>query len=303
MLTRYGRGVMTWIDLTAPTGTEVRSLMQEYDIDPTIAEELLLPSFKSKVERRGEALYVILHFPSQTGSGLQSQQEVDFVFGKNFLITAHYETIDPLHSFAKAFEVEGVLGRESTHTHGGHLFCTMLQNLYRALLNESEAVKEQLAGVEERIFKGDEKQMVVELSYIGRTIHDFRQVLLPHKEMLKSLEAPAARLFGQEFSYHLRTTEGSYERVEREFEALRDSLGELRETNNALLSTKQNEIMKTLTVLAFVFLPLSFIGTIFGMNTVNNPIIGSRFDFWTIVSGMILLAALFFLYFKRKGWL
>ncbi len=61
--------------------------------------------------------------------------------------------------------------------------------------------------------------------------------------------------------------------------------------------------MKTLTVLAFVFLPLQFIASLFGMNTVNNPIIGSAFDFWVIFGSMAILAVCFFMYFKHKGWL
>ncbi len=61
--------------------------------------------------------------------------------------------------------------------------------------------------------------------------------------------------------------------------------------------------MKTLTVLAFIFLPLSFIAGLFGMNTTNNPIVGSPYDFWIIVGGMLTLAIFFFIYFKYKDWL
>src|SRR3989344_6189409 len=120
MLTRYGQKHAAWIALVAPTPAEVRSLMHEYGIDPLIAEELLVPSFKPKVERRGEIIYVILHFPVLRGLGRQ-EQEIDFVIGKNFLITARYGTVDPLLAFAQAFEVTTVLGRPLTHQHGGHL--------------------------------------------------------------------------------------------------------------------------------------------------------------------------------------
>jgi magnesium transporter len=78
---------------------------------------------------------------------------------------------------------------------------------------------------------------------------------------------------------------------------------ELRETNNSLLSTKQNETMKTLTVLTFLFLPLSFVAGLFGMNTMNNPIVGNQFDFWIILAIMAFLGMVSLLYFKRKDWL
>lgn len=293
---------MTWIDLASPTPSEVKSLMKEFDLDPLIAEELLSRSFRPKVERKGEHVYVILHFPSMRTSGERPEQEIDFVIGKNFLITARYESIDPLHTFARAFEVNAVLGRGHAR-HGGHLFVGLVRDIYQSLSYECDGIRRRLQDIEDKIFKGDERSMVVELSMVGRLIHDFRQGLLPHQEMLSSLEPAAGRLFGPEFGYYVRELIGAQERVSRALENLRDSLGELRATNDSLLNTKQNEIMKTLTVLAFVFLPLSFIAGIFGMNSDHIPIIGYKYDFWIIVGLMALVAGGCFVYFKRKDWL
>jgi magnesium transporter len=280
----------------------MRSLMHEFDIDPSIAEEILLPSFRPKVDRRGDAIYVILHFPLLRNLHQHPGQEVDFVIGKRFLITTRYESLDPLHSFAKAFEVESVLGRPGS-SHGGHLFIEMVQNLYRALGEECDSLDQRLREIEEHIFSGDERRMVAQLSQVGRIIHNFRQALGPHGEMLASLEPAGAKLFGAEFSYHVRALVESYRRVERRIETLRDSLNELRETNNSLLSTKQNEIMKSLTVVAFFFLPLSFIASVFGMSSQYIPLVGDRYGFWIIAGGMAFIALSFFLYFRHKKWL
>jgi len=305
MLTRYAQHNLVWIDLVGPTPQEVNALMKEFDLDPLIAEELLSPSFRSKVERRGDAIYLILHFPTLRTPGGGSQrpeQEIDFIIGRNFLITARYENIDPLHSFAKAFEVNAVLGRGGA-THGGHLFVTMARKLYEALSHECDNLHGHLQGIEDRIFSGDERRMVVELSQTARVIYDFRMSLLPHREMLMSLEPVGARMFGAEYSYYMREVQSSYERVGGSLERLRESLQELRATNDSLLNTKQNDIMKTLTVLAFIFLPLTFVSQIFGMNTVFTPLIGTPGDFWIVMGGMAILAALCFVYFKRKDWL
>ena len=302
MLTRYGQKNAMWIDLVAPTPAEVRGLMNEYGIDPLIAEELLVPSFKPKVERRGEVIYVILHFPILRGLGQRQEQEIDFVIGKNFLITTRYGNVDPLHAFAQAFEVTTVLGRPLMHQHGGHLFTSMARALYEALINESHTVAQKLQDIEERVFAGRERQMVIELSQTGRIIHDFRDALAPHKEMLTSLEPVATRLFGPEFAYYLRDLEGTEERVERTLDNLYTSLVELRETNNSLLSTKQNETMKTLTVMAFVFLPLTFIGQLFGMS-IPVPLVDNPYGFWLVLGFMVLVGVSIFMFFKHKGWL
>ncbi|MBY0294035.1 CorA family divalent cation transporter [Patescibacteria group bacterium] len=303
MLTRYVQRNLTWIDCVSPTAAEVRSLMHEFSIDPLIAEELLLPSYKSKVEKRGDVIYVILHFPTLQGGHQAPEQEIDFLIGKHFLITTRYENIDPLHTFAKIFEVELLLHKEIHASHGGHLFISLVRNLYQAIENGCTTMHRRLHDIEERIFSGDERRMVAELSRVGRTIHDFRQSLAPHEEMLRSFEPVGTRTFGSEFAYYIRDLEGAYGRIERTLNHLYGSLTELRETNNSLLSTKQNEIMKIFTVLTFLFLPLSFIAGLFGMNTQNNPVIGNSYDFWIIVGIMMVLACCFLIYFRRKDWL
>jgi magnesium transporter len=303
MLSRYTQRNLTWVDCVSPTPAEVKGLIAEFGVDPLIAEELLLPSYKPKVEKRGDVAYVILHFPILHNAHQKHEQEIDFIIGKNFLITTRYITLDPLHSFAKAFAADAVLSPTGSATHGGHLFVLLATNLYTALLGECDSLERKLRDIEEHIFAGEERSMVARLSHVGRLIHDFRQSILSHHEMLSSFDPVGARLFGPEFAYHVHSLMGSYERIVHRLDNLRDSLSELRETNNSLLSTKQNEIMKTLTVLAFVFLPLTFITGLFSMDTKHSPIVGSAYDFWIILAGMAIIAGGCFLYFRHKDWL
>lgn len=299
MLTRYKERDLTWVDMVAPTPAEVRALMQEFELSPHVAQELLSASFKSKVERAGDTVYAILHFPTlRVGHNRRPEQEIDFIIGTKFLITARYENIDPLHAFAKAFEVGSLLGR--THAaHGGHLFAAMVQNLYRSLSEECDLVRARLEEIETRIFRGDERRMVFELSRVARALYDFSRALAPHKEMLGSLEPAAARLWGQEFSYYMREVEGTRGRVEHELKSLHDSLRELRVTNDSLLNTKQNDIMKTLTVLNFIFLPITFVAALFAMDTHNNP----TDNFWLILAGMCIITVSCVAFFRHRGWI
>ncbi len=303
MITRHTQRTVTWIDCVSPTPAEVRQLMYEFGIDPALAEELLLPSFKPRVERRSDLLFVILHFPVLRTAHQHPEQEIDFLIGKDFLITVRYEQIDPLHAFAKAFAVEEVLGTNAATAHGGHLFVAMVRNVYQALGDECDTIRRRLRDIEEHIFSGEERTMVAHLSQTGRIIHDFRQSLVSHDEMLASLEPAGIRLFGQEFSYHMRILIGSYQRIERTLENLYGSLAELRETNNSLLSTKQNETMKNLTIMAFVTFPLTLISSIFGMNTKYLPIVGMPGDFWIIIGAMAVIACSLFLFFRHKHWI
>jgi magnesium transporter len=302
MITRYAQKNLTWIDLVAPSAEEVRALMKEFDLDPVIAQELTSPSPKSKAERRGTHLYLVLHFPAVRAAQSRPEHEIDFIVGKNFLITTRYANIDPLHSFAKAFEVNAVLGRGGAE-HGGHLFVGVVRDLYRSLLLECDRLHDHLDEIEDRIFRGHEREMVSRISTLGRFIHDFRRTLEPHKLMLESLEPHGERLFGQGFSYHVRAVIGEHQRVRNTLEHLREWLEEMRETNNSLLSLKQNDIMKNLTIMAFITFPLTLLSSLFAIESDHTPIVGMPYDFWIILGIMVCAACLFFIFFKYKKWL
>jgi magnesium transporter len=110
------------------------------------------------------------------------------------------------------------------------------------------------------------------------------------------------RLFGESFEPYLTELFHHYQYLARRTASLGASLQELRDTNDSLLSTKQNEIMKALTVMAFVTYPLALIAAVFGMNTAHTPLVGHPLDFWLVVAIMITAAAIFFAYFKYKRW-
>lgn len=304
MRTTHSHGHITWVDLENPTSEEIRTLIEERGIPSLVAEELLSPTLKPKVDLYPSCIYLILHFPAFRHTHRRSSsQEIDFVVGKDFLITTRYDTVDPLHKFSKVFEVNSILDRSDIGTHAGFVLFYMLRKLYRAVEHELEYLADELRVIEGRIFSGQEKAMVFELSRVQRTLLSFRQALRPHEEILESLERAGERFFGEEFRFHLKGISGEYFRVHNNIRALADSLQELRETNNSLLSTKQNEIMKVLTVVAFITLPLSLLLALFQIDAVARPIVGLENDFWIIVGIMAGVGLPLLIFFKFKKWL
>ena len=133
MLTKYTHNNITWIDLESPTKDEVHKIMGEYSIYPVVAEELLMPTMKPKVDIYDNYIYIILHFPAfRHTHGSQQNQEVDFIVGKDFIITTRYDTIDPLHKFSKVFEVNSILDKSGIDKHAGYIFFFMIKKLYKA---------------------------------------------------------------------------------------------------------------------------------------------------------------------------
>jgi len=304
MVSRHTYKKLTWIDLESPSKEEVRSIMKEFGIHPIVATELLSPTARPKVDLYDKFIYLILHFPAFAHThGDSREREVDFIVGKNFLITTHYETIDPLHEFSRIFEVNSLIDKSHIGDHAGFLLYYIAKELYRSLGEELRLAGESLERVEESIFEGREREMVEEISLLNRRLLNFKQAIRLHGDILSSLEVAGESFFGHRFAYYLRALSGEYQKVANELEGDRETLLELRETNDSLLTTKQNEIMKVLTIMAFVTFPLSLIAGIFGMNTTYLPIIGAPGDFWIVMGIMLGSVVAMFAYFKKKQWI
>lgn len=304
MISRYIYKNLTWIDLESPTKDEVRQIMDEYDIHPVVANELLTPTVRPKVDLYENIIYLILHFPTVAHQHEgHTEQEVDFIIGRNFFITTHYELVDPLYEFSKVFEVSSILDKSNLGDHGGFLFFYVVKELYRNLESDLDVINDRLERIEEKIFEGGEVRMVETISKTNRDLLNFRQSIRHHGAILESFEAAGKKFFGQDFEYYLRSVTGEYYKVANILDGHKETLVDLRETNDSLLTTRTNEIMKFLTIIAFITFPLALIASLFGMNTIATPIVGSPGDFW-VVMGMMLFATLaMFAFFKLKRWI
>lgn len=300
---RTHRGVV-WVDLESPEKDEVRLVMDEFGIHPLVADELLGPSLKPKVDYHGNSIYCILHFPLFEGKEKgPTDQEVDFVIGKNFLITTRYSTVDPLLAFSKVFDMNSALDRGNMGDHAGYLFYYMVKNLYRSLQNQLARIETMLRRIEDATFSGRERDMVVEISKAARDVLAMKRSLALHGDTIVSLRYAAIQLFGDDFDSYLRDAEGEFTKVNHSLHGLAEFLSELRSTNDSLLTAKQNQIGQTLTVMAFIILPASLIASIFSMQVGTLPLSQNPSAFWIIIGIMSVVALSAFLIFKRNRWL
>lgn len=304
MISRYTYKKLVWVDVQSPTQEEVRALMEEFGVHPLVADEMLAPTLRPKVDLYPDFIYLILHFPTISHNHDGGRDlEIDFVVGKDFLITTHYDHIDPLHEFAKVFEVHSILEKANIGNHAGFILFHIMRDLYKMLDRELDHINHDFGDIESKIFGGRERDMVTAISRLNRDLINFKQTLRPHKEVLESYEIAGGKFFGKDFDYYLRTTIGDYYKVSNVLDGHRETLLELRRTNDSLLTTKTNETMKFLTVMAFFTFPLSLAATIFGIHAEGTPIIGQPNGFWIFLALMMLGAFSMFAFFKYKKWI
>jgi len=304
MLTRFENQGLTWVDIESPTPEEIDEISKEFSIGPVLMEELLTPTAKPRVDVYNESTYAVFHFPSiRHTREKELAQEIDVILGKKHLITVHYAPMEAIDDFKRAFEAETLIGgKRKEKLHIGNLLFELVERLYRTSEDELASLEDSLISIEERIFQGQEKQMVTSLSQVGRELLTHKRVLSNHTQTLEALEKVGVELFGEDMRPFFHGIASLHYRVHSHALMLSDQLDELRDTNMALLYTRQNEVMKNLTIMAFVTFPLSLIAGIFGMNTTHTPLIGAPNDFYIVLGGMAALTIAFFAYFKLKRW-
>ena len=155
------------------------------------------------------------------------------------------------------------------------------------------------------MFGHKEREMVQEILVIKRNIVYFRKIMQSHQSIISKLIDQKLCLKPNDreikFFYHdlidylqdIWATLGSYQ----------TTIDALEDTNNALVTFKLNDIMRTLTIFSVIVFPLTLMAAIFGMNVSHMPIAGTDLDFWKIISIMLFFSLVMFLYFKRKKWI
>lgn len=293
-----------WIDLYKPTQEEISDVVKEFKIDPIVAHEMTSPSIKHRVELRKHFIYLILQFPAfkQSNSNDESQ-EMDFIVGKDFVITTHYENIEFLERFSKSFEVETILNKKFNGNARDLIFFGILGEFSRSIGHQLSYIEDWLEDIESRIFSGKERDMVFSLSEVGRHLLDFKKITSPYHEIFKSLEIAGVEIFGDDFGFYVRGLMEEFNKVDHVIKSDSDFVTELRSTNNSLLSTKQNEVMRIFTVMALFTFPLTLVAGIFSMKSDHTPIVGNSYDFWIIITIMLLISSIMYTFFKHKKWL
>lgn len=293
---------VTWYDVVNPTTEEIRELLKEVKFPAEYTGDLTAMTPRSDVHATKSAFKATLDFPIVKRTDIDHPHEIKFIATKNSLITIRFEDIEALHRYGKEFEVLSMLS-SSRGVSGGVLFVSLLSFLYDGLEQKLDYLESKLKDIEVEVFNGKEKEMVFMISDLGRRIISFRQTLMTHESALRDMPEKLRTTFGKKTEGYVSEIQNRQEHALARIRSIQRTLEELRETNTALLTTKQNEIMKTLTIMAFITFPLTLFTSMFGMNTVATPIVGQAGDFWIILGAMGVVSIGFFAYFRYKKWM
>ena len=296
-----------WVDLLGETHDQIdqarRVLLDVFKFHPLTVEDCIETRNQPKIEQFPNYFYFILHGikPGETSSSKFITKELDGFLGSNFVVTFHLER------FLSIKQVKQQLRASPSVAERGaayllHQILDLVVDLYMPLVDEFDA---SISALEEEIFaaRRPANQIVSDIMTLRRTVSRLRRISARQLDVLYRMshgefpQIPAHILpFYRDIYDHLL-------RVSDISESYRELVGGLFEIHFAVISTKANDIMKTLAIISSIMLPLTLIAGIYGMNFENMPELRSKYGYFLTLGGMALLTLMQLWYFKRRGWI
>lgn len=293
---------ITWIDFLEPSADEIL-LLKKLKLHPLALEEFSTPSARPKASLYGNCLYLTLHIPLFDKLNRRTfPSELDIVLTDKYLITGHDQDIYQLRDFFSKLNRSKKLQEKYMSQSPGYLLYYLVEMLLESCFPKIDHINKNLDNIEEEIFKGNEKQMVHEISFVKRDILNFRRTLKPQKSVLESLARDNYPLLEPELRPYYQDLIGTNIRVWSALENAKETVEALEGTNDALLSNKLNTTMKVLTIFSAIMLPMTVISSVLSMS-MNIPLAHSSHAFWIYVVGMLVISAITILIFKLKRWI
>ncbi len=297
---------LSWINLEQFDEEGAQYLRTNFKFHPLDLKDFLASAQRTKLDVYADYFFTTLLFPVFNRQTNQIEaREVDFFIGPNFLISAHADSsLSPLVELFRLCEVnDEARGRYCQSV--PHLFAEIVERLLVSLFPLLDHITVDSDEIEQQIFKGQERQMVKQITLMRMKIADFRKIMLPHKNVLKKLVAASN---GSKFFSLNGLTERYANLIEIAKEiweslgGVKENIETLQQTNDSLISFKINDVIKTLTVVAVSTFPWTLLAAIFGMNVIV-PLEGHRFGFEIIVAIMALGTICMYAFFKKRRWI
>jgi len=266
-------------------------------------EEFSTPSVRPKASLYGNCLYLAIHIPLFDKENRRTfPSELDIVMTKNHLITGHDQDIFQLRDFFSKLQKGKRIREKYMSQSPGYLLYYIIEMLLESCFPKIDHINKNLNQIEEEIFKGNEKAMVHEISFVKRDILNFRRTLKPQKSVLESLARDNYPLLEQELRPYYQDLISTNIRVWSALENAKETIESLEDTNDALLSNKLNHTMKVLTVFSAIFLPMTVISNILAMSAAI-PFGSHPHGFWIWIGIMLTVSFFTIGIFKWKKWI
>jgi magnesium transporter len=297
---------LTWIHLDPPIDPEtVNGLRARFGWHPLDVEDVLSKRQRPKVDDYVDDGYLfgVLHFPAYDKNVQRlNAGELDFFIGPDYLVTiSNVQLLPVTRLFTRLQEDEHM--RDNLFSKGsGRLLYEVLDDLFDYCFPILDKIAYKLDSIEDDIEDRRSEEIVTDISKVKQEIISYRKIIKPQRPALRLLERHIERFLPEELELYFDDLVDASERIWDLLDNYKEVVEALESTNESVISHRQNDVLRVLTIFSVILLPLTLISGIFGMN-VLFPGEHTHTAFWVIVGLMVGTIGAMVAFFKYKRWL
>lgn len=293
---------VTWINVDGLKYTqEIENIGKQYNLHPLVLEDIVNTTQRPKIDEYDDYMFVVLKMLYYDKDENIVIEQVSFVLGKNYVLTfqeSEGDVFGPIRDRLR-YNNGRIRGMKSDY-----LLYALIDAVVDNYFSIIETLGNKIEDLETELFAGTARENInVEIQQLKREILKVRRAIFPLREILNRIEKGDHSLIFKNTITYYRDIYDHLIQVSENLDIYREMIWSLMDMYMTTISNKMNEVMKVLTIIATIFIPLTFIAGIYGMNFDNIPELHYKYSYYILWGVMIFLFLGMLLYFKRKKWL
>ena len=282
-------GGLTWVNAVAPDLDTAQALAERFGWHPLDVEDIVSKRQRPKVDDYEDEgyLFAVLHFPVYDKAVQRlNAAELDVFIGQDYLVTLPNRELLPVtRLFARCDGGRGVPRAALRARAPGRLLYEVLDDLFDYCFPILDKIGHKLDRIEDDMFEGAAEDVVRDISNVKQEIISYRKVIKPERSTLRVLERRVDRFLPEELELYFDDINDAVERIWDQLDNYKEVVEALESTNESVISHRQNDVLRLLTLISVTMLPLTLITSVFGMN-VLFPGEGTHGAFWVILAAL-----------------
>ncbi|MBT8272843.1 MAG: magnesium/cobalt transporter CorA [Bacteroidia bacterium] len=292
----------TWLNINGLSHVnEIEKIGSYYNLHPLVLEDIVNIAQRPKMDEYENYLFVVIKMLYYDNAQKVVSEQVSFVLGKNYVISFQEAEGDVFEEIRD--RIRSGKGRIRSMS-ADYLLYSLIDAVVDHYFNIIETLGDKIEDLESDLFAdklGDDLSRQVQ--EMKREILKVRRAIFPLREVISRIDKLENDLIGKKIKNYYRDIYDHIIQVNENVEIYREMIWSLMDMYMTTISNKMNEVMKVLTIMATIFIPLTFIAGIYGMNFDNIPELHYKYSYYILWGVMVIIVIFMFLYFKRKKWL
>ena len=294
---------VTWINVDGIHQVKVvEELGQRLGLHPLVLEDILNPEQRPKMEDLGDYLYMVVKMLDwDDARGEMTTEQMSVLVGANYVVSLQEhpggDVLDPIR--VRIREAKGSIREEGPD----YLAYAILDGVVDRYFGVLEGLGEKVEALEEELVAHPTPDTLQDLHELKRAMIFMRKSVWPLREVVAALDRGGSSIIQESTRVYLRDVYDHTVQVMDAVETLRDMLSGMLDIYLSSISNRMNEVMKVLTVFASIFIPLTFIAGVYGMNFAHMPELEWWWAYPLLWLVMLAVAVTMLVYFRRKRWL